>query len=669
MKRMNKKIKVVSILAVCGLLAASGIAVQASRQESIPEEENKTVQPVKQQETVEDKTVYVFADATGKSDRIVVSDWLQEETDQERKYESEEDLPVQMKVSYRLEGKEISPQQLAGQSGQVEICYEFINNRKEEAVIQGKKEELVVPFAAVSGVILDNKVFTDVEVEGGKLVNDGDRTVVVGLCFPGMNKSLEMEGKLELNDRLLIRCQAENFELMNTMTLVTNEVFNDVKLDGLDDLDSLNEDMDELSDAMIQLMEGSGKLVDGLDTLSSKSAELSSGIDQLAEGSGKLKEGTDTLSAGVQSLAEGIGQLHGGLNTLSENSPVLNAGAAQIFDTILTQANQQIAASGLQIPQLNRENYADVLNGVISSMTEEELVTRITAQAREQVSAKVNENRPQITEAVSNEVRKQVGEQVTAQVRQQVLLQVLESLQLTPEQYEAALQAGQISEEQKAQIEATVDQILASDETRSLIDANTEATMNSEEVQALITSKTEEQVNLLIEQNMGSAEVLQQIKEALNQAQAGAGTIQALKVQLDSINAFYQGVLTYTAGVDTARNGAEQLNGGATQLNAGAGTLKSGVSELDGGIHTLKDNVPALLDGVHQLAEGSHALEDGLHEFDEKGIRKLIRVVDDDLGVMVSRIRKTLDISQNYNYNGEQAENGIRFLYRTESIQ
>ena len=82
---------------------------------------------------------------------------------------TDRDLPIEMKMTYYLDGEEITPEELAGKSGKVTIRADYTNKEKAE-------NGVYVPFAAVTGMML-NKNFTNVEVTNGKFINDGDRSI------------------------------------------------------------------------------------------------------------------------------------------------------------------------------------------------------------------------------------------------------------------------------------------------------------------------------------------------------------------------------------------------------------------------------------------------------------------------------------------------------------
>jgi len=360
---------------------------------------------------VKDETVYVLAHADGTVQKIIVSDWVKntrgdsalddvteltgienvkgDETctlggDRSCVWDTrgndiyyqgsiDKELPVSVTVSYTLDGRPITPAELAGKSGSVTVRFDYTNDQYEMVNIDEKQEKIYVPFAMLTGLLLDNDVFSNVSVTNGKIINDGDRTIVAGLAFPGLQDSLGLDrDTLDLPEYVEITADTKDFALETTVTLAANELFNDAasEADGHDSLGDLDGKLEELTDAMAQLIDGSSQLYDGLCTLLDGSKELVSGIDQLAAGAAQLKQGAGDLSAGAARLQTGAMTLSQGLDQLAQSNDTLNWGAAQVFQTLLTNANGQLKAVGVEAPELTMENYAKVLDGVIASAGE-----------------------------------------------------------------------------------------------------------------------------------------------------------------------------------------------------------------------------------------------------------------------------------------------------------
>lgn len=497
---MKSKLKKTLSILLCSTFLAGGIGSAALSDQS----ELEQVENIKGNETY-----------TMNGDNMRV--WDAQGNDIYYQGNIEKELPVELAVSYQLNGKSISPAELAGKSGRVTIRFDYKNNQYETVAIDGKEEKIYVPFVMLTGMLLDNDIFTNVDVSNGKLINDGSRTVVIGMALPGLQTNLNISPeKFEIPDYVEIRADVKNFKMTNTITIATNEIFQDFDTQSLNSIDEFTNSMNQLTDAMNQLMDGSSQLYDGLCTLLEKSKELISGIDQLAEGSEKLKNGAKELDLGAADLADGAKTLADGLGQLSSNNDTLNAGSRQVAKQAKELARQKVTSAVLAQKDTIRE--------------------KVTAAVKEEVIAKV-------TEAV----------------RSNVTSTVLATQNLTQEQYEAGIQAGVITAGQQAQMEAAIRAQMETDTIKAMIDANTNVQIKSSDIQNTITQKTEEQTSLLIEQNMNSAEVQGQITAALEQAKSGAPALiegishlrdGAMKIS-DGLNEFYEkGISKLTDAVD-----------------------------------------------------------------------------------------------------------------------
>ena len=642
---------------------------------------------------------------------------------------SSEQLPVGVSIRYELDGAEVAPKDLGGKSGKLKMTFSYTNRQSEEVTINGKKEKIYVPFVMLTGMMLDNEKAGNVTVSNGKVINDGSRTYVAGFALPGMQESLGLDkDKIKLPDTVEVTADVRDFELATTLTVAANQVFNDIDTAKLDNkTDELKKKLGELTDGVNQLADGTSQLYSGLSTLLDKSGELIDGVKELysgaeqlkdgsaalAKGAGDLSDGAEKLDGGVAALQSGagklqsgagdlaggagqlddgvatlqgyIGTLAGGLSQISANSSTLVSGARQVFQTLLAEADKQIAAAGLSADSLTIDGYADTLNALTEQLSDENAQKLAYQTAYKTVSATVNSQRGVIRQAVEAQVKKQVTDGVLAAA----------GLGLDSDSYDAAVAAGQVSEEVQMQVSGAIASQMANmDET---IDAETDA-----------------QTAALIETNMQSDEVQAQIAEGVQKAAGGRQSLQALKAQLDSYSGFYYGVISYTDGVNQANAGAQeilggtvslkdgaqsladgagQLKGGTKELKSGADTLKAGSAQLkdgadalhsgavtlDGGmlqlyngIGTLNSGAGALLDGVTQLANGAQQLDAGMQKLKKEGVDALVKAADGDLTSLADRAKAMIRASkkyQSFSGLGDNTDGKVDFIFKTDAVK
>ena len=645
-------------LAVAG--SAAGVGIYAANRPAAPqtaEEAPRVMEagPETEKALRRDETVYVIANTDGSVRQIIVSDWIQnglaaaqvEERSELSQVEAvkgsatytlgqdnarvwdaqgqdlyyqgsiEKALPVDMTVTYQMDGQTVTPGQIAGKSGHVTIRFDYENRQYEMVEIDGTEEKIYVPFAMLTGLLLDSDRFTNVTVSNGKLFCDGSHTGVVGVAFPGLQEDLAMErDRLDIPDYVEIEADVKDFSLATAVTVASSGLFDQLDDETLEKLElgELTDGIGRMTDAMDQLMDGSSQLYDGLCTLLDSSQQLIDGVDRLCQG----------------------------LNELTAHNSQLNGGAKQVFESLIAAANSQLQTSGLTVPELTVDNYSQVLESLLQQLDGASAYAE--SEARKKIEAAVAAQQEQVFAAVEQAVEQQVAAQVEQAVEQQVWQQVLSAAGLTEEAYDAGTAAGAIPQKQQEQLQAALKAQMASETIKGLISQTKAAKMESDEIRALIGQKTEQTMAELVEENLQSEEVQSQIRSAAEQASAGAQSIRSLKEQLDSYQSFYQGLLAYTTGVAQARDGAAQL----------------------------QSSLPALTDGVTRLRDGSMELSDGLRQFREEGIQKLADALGGDLGQLSSRLKAIREAAQNYrSFSGdaEDMPSQVRFIYRMEAIE
>lgn len=645
-------------LAVAG--SAAGVGIYAANRPAAPqtaEEAPRVMEagPETEKDLRRDETVYVIANTDGSVRQVIVSDWIQnglaaaqvEERSELSQVEAvkgsatytlgqdnarvwdaqgqdlyyqgsiKKALPVDMTVTYQMDGQTVTPGQIAGKSGHVTIRFDYENRQYEMVEIDGTEEKIYVPFAMLTGLLLDSDRFTNVTVSNGKLFCDGSHTAVVGVAFPGLQEDLAMEkDRLDIPDYVEIQADVKDFSLATAVTVASSGLFDQLDDETLEKLElgELTDGIGRMTDAMDQLMDGSSQLYDGLCTLLDSSQQLIDGVDRLCQG----------------------------LNELTAHNSQLNGGAKQVFESLIAAANSQLQTSGLTVPELTVDNYSQVLESLLQQLDGASAYAE--SEARKKIEAAVAAQQEQVSAAVEQAVEQQVAAQVEQAVEQQVWQQVLFAAGLTEEAYDAGTAAGAIPQKQQEQLQAALKAQMASETVKGLISQTKAAKMESDEIRALIGQKTEQTMAELVEENLQSEEVQSQIRSAAEQASAGAQSIRSLKEQLDSYQSFYQGLLAYTAGVAQARDGAAQL----------------------------QSSLPALTDGVTRLRDGSMELSDGLRQFREEGIQKLADALGGDLGQLSSRLKAIREAAQNYrSFSGdaEDMPSQVRFIYRMEAIE
>lgn len=247
-----------------------------------------------------------------------------------------EEPPVTQKVTYYLDGKEISPEDLAGKSGKVKIRFDYKNTTSYTETVNGEKQTVSVPFAAITGLVLGDG-FENIEVTNGKAEVSDSSSVVLGYALPGLKDSLgikdgDLDGDVNIPEYMEMTADVENFSMPAAMTFVVN-ASDYVSTDGIDTSD-LDDMINDLKDASTQLQDGSKTLAEGTDTLADGLSTLQSKLGTFASGVGTLKSGLKTYTDGVSTLSGGLNKLNSNVPTLSNGITTLNSSAKSLNDGV-----------------------------------------------------------------------------------------------------------------------------------------------------------------------------------------------------------------------------------------------------------------------------------------------------------------------------------------------
>ncbi|WP_278997822.1 hypothetical protein [[Ruminococcus] lactaris] len=348
------------------------------------------------QDVYKEETVYVNADATGNSDEVTVSDWLKNSgsvsgnlTDESILKEiknvkgdetftengdqltwntagediyyqgtTDKELPVSVKLTYFLDGKEVKPDELKGKSGHLKIQVQYTNNEKKTVTVDGKEEEVYTPFIMMTGMILPNETFSNVTIDNGKVISDGSRNIVVGFGMPGLKDSLDLDEEttkeaedkgVTIPENFEMEADVTDFTMSSTFTVALTDLLDDMDMDNIIDVDSLKDSLNELEDAALELVSGSGTLADGASTLADGVSSYTAGADELNAGIQKYLGSNGELNGRVTEYVNGVGKVVKGVKDYTSGTNALANGV-----TSYVAGEQKIAAGAAQLSQLSK---------------------------------------------------------------------------------------------------------------------------------------------------------------------------------------------------------------------------------------------------------------------------------------------------------------------------
>lgn len=529
-----------------------------------------------------------------------------------------EEPPVTQKVTYYLDGKEISPEDLAGKSGKVKIRFDYTNTTSYTETVNGEKQTVSVPFAAITGLVLGDG-FENIEVTNGKAEVSDSSSVVLGYALPGLKDSLgikdgDLDGDVNIPEYMEMTADVENFSMPAAMTFVVN-ASDYVSTDGIDtsDLDDMINDLKDastqLQDGSKTLAEGTDTLADGLSTLQSKLGTFASGVGTLQSGLKTYTDGVSTLSGGLNTLGNSTGALVSGADKLNSGAGQLASGSATLKDGLKTYTD---GASQLNtgLNQLN-DNTGSLATGV-TSLNDGAKTLSDGINAANKGAAGVSAGAAQLKTSI--DTAKTGADSLAAGAKQvdEGVGQLTQSLSDMPETIKNNINKSleQLNELNVGTLFKTLGYINTDKITVDNVSAAADAAVNhaGDIIDALTNmqnqnpSATYNQILVGLFQGKGAVSVYSTVNQSVTDS---ASTVQALK---DGSAKVSDGASSLDAGLGQLSDGASELSSGASDLAKGTTQLATGATELQTGTQSLADKLPELTKGITSLVNGSNEL-------------------------------------------------------------
>lgn len=529
-----------------------------------------------------------------------------------------EEPPVTQKVTYYLDGKEISPEDLAGKSGKVKIRFDYTNTTSYTETVNGEKQTVSVPFAAITGLVLGDG-FENIEVTNGKAEVSDSSSVVLGYALPGLKDSLgikdkDLDGDVNIPEYMEMTADVKNFSMPAAMTFVVN-ASDYVSTDGIDtsDLDDMINDLKDastqLQDGSKTLAEGTDTLADGLSTLQSKLGTFASGVGTLQSGLKTYTDGVSTLSGGLNTLGNSTGALVSGADKLNSGAGQLASGSATLKDGLKTYTN---GASQLNtgLNQLN-DSTGSLATGV-TSLNDGAKTLSDGINAANKGAAGVSAGVAQLKTSI--DTAKTGADSLTAGAKQvdEGVDKLKQSLSDMPETIKARINQSlePLNKLNVGKLFKTLGYIDTDKITVDNVSAAADAAVNNagDIITALTSmndpypSATYNKILVGLSQGKGAVSVYSVVNKSVTDS---ASTVKALK---DGSAKVSEGASSLDAGLGQLADGASELSSGASDLAKGTTKLATGATELQTGTQSLADKLPELTKGITSLVNGSNEL-------------------------------------------------------------
>lgn len=731
---MNKR----HIMKITGSVALSAILATATLPVTVNAEE-KNENPTEKTETV-----YSVLNGDGSVSDIVVSSWLHdedgikdlkeklnltdvrnvktdetpEESNGEYTWNSDsndvyyqgkasEKLPVSMKITYELDGQEISESDLDGKTGHLKIRIHMTNENSETKTINGKNIVIHPCFVAGGMMTLNNDHVENVHCEQGKIVSDGSSQILVFAAVPGLKETLDsadlskVSDEMKVGDDVEIECDVTDYENANLMMGMSDEVDISEVLGDIDSLDELTDGIDQLMDADDQLIDGAKQLEEGTKTLITESEPLTSSsgsIRVLSNGALTLNDGALRLKAALGQYTGGVSQLNAGVNALY----AIPQGAKKISDGITVSTSDSTSlADGVSSLTKGLE---DMKNQVDAGMNTEQVA------AMSQKLAEANQLLDQMSGMITNDLNTLNALNITLNASITNLGSLPEDIAnnandigTTLTNAIGALQTayGNIPDDNPAkdtvgqQLQILVGQATALNnyfgqlqQAMSTLTSSTDGmpSVLTQAIGALTSMQSDiekakvglNQLSATLEASKGSLSALgsmqAQMDAGFDQLIAGSKQIQA---GVATVNAGVQQLEEQSqAGIDQVKAATSTLAANNDALNSGMSSLQEGTQSLadqSGSFNEMADGLDSLKSAFETLHDGAKQLSDGQQQFRDEGLNELKEKVDlsvDEINMLKDIMDEVSAMNKEYREyagNNEDYEVVTRYVFRTKT--
>ena len=453
----------------------------------------------------------------------------------------DKELPIDISVRYKLDGKEISSKDIVGKTGNVEIIIEYKNNDKHEVDVNGTKVEMYTPFIVGCGTYISNENNKNIEVKNGKIINDGSKTMVIGLAMPGMQESLGInKDKVDIPTTVEISMESKDFEMNNIINYITPKIIEENDIQVFEEIKNIYSKIDELQTASKQIEEGAKTLEEGTVTYTEKSAEFNNAISQFSQGVNTANDSYKQINAGISELNSKSGQLRSGSKQLSEGISAVEAGVSQM-------------QNGLNASKGSIESLVQGASNVAGGLTQLESSITVTdyTQTINQINAQITNLQNIINNETLSPTSKQVLEAQIEANRQEVIM-----LQETTQKMQALKSNVGTLSGGASQINGGIQTLAGSITT---LNTGLETLLGSA---GALSKGATTLYNGTIQLSEGTAK----LQKGSSQMQAGLSTLDtSSKKILDADNQLVEGAKTISEGAGTLQNGIQEFNNSAIE--------------------------------------------------------------------------------------------------------
>ena len=431
------------------------------------------------------------------------------------------ELPWDIAIGYELDGKSISPAELGGQSGALEMTLSVKPNGNAPGAFA---DEMMLQIT----VTLDASLCKDISAGGATVANAGGDKTLAFTVLPGAEAEYTVTADVEDFTMAGLTIAGVNYDIASAMGDTT------------------------------EITDGVGQMTDAISQLSDGASQLASGAGSLRSGAGSFGSGLSTLSAGSAELVAGSEQIAGALSQISASLPGAgtDAEAAAAADAQSAGAGMTLDLSALAQLPAGLEQAADGLEQAGAAL----------AQLAEGYGAAY----PALAQAVEAIPEPSVSEEDIGALM--ALAPDNEALAALVANYQAAQTVKAVWAQASAAFEAVQDNLPTLAEGVNSAAASLRQT--AQQISAAM-SATGGQIDLsgLLQLTSGLSQLAQSYSAFHEGLVSYAGGVDALSANWSSVY----------SGISSLASGAGELSDGVAALNEETSKIPELIDELTGG--------------------------------------------------------------------------------------
>ena len=596
--------------------------------------------------------------------------------------------PVTFSIDYKLNGKTIKLEDALGKDGQFEMQIKAQNNHRKNITLNGKQQNLFVPYAVLGLIPFDKDIFKNIDADHAKVISDGNKEMIAFVTLPGMKQNFDVK---DIDEKIHIKADVKDLSMNPIyLTAVPLEI----------DLDDEEIDLSTIEDLKASLLEGLTELKDGTQALYEGNETFNEGVHQLELGTVSAKEGAQQLELGASALEEALQQAQTGSNALANGSKQVAAGNTELaerFNTVMRSINgngSNLASDALgnKIKGFN-DNISKLVDGT-KAINEGVIRTEKGAMLLNggvlQLIENIEDNKVKITKmmaeigVVLDKKEKDIENLKQKQLQLESMYHILNQSEARFNENDEKVQFVQVVQiidalpkDEQSLIRGTMNSLIEGNlalivemiTTFEAIQSQYElaqVTLNSldnpETIQQIEALKTGSGKLLegLEDLSKGSDDLLKgmqqlqivtnQMNEKLNQTLLSTPTL------MNEINSLAKGSQDLASGNQGLNAGISEIAGKAPELQAGTAALNSGLNELNTG-------ASALSEGSDQLLAGSKTLYEAVAEVDvnEQQFDELLEYKDE--------LEALMDNNDSFTGKNDTIESKVKFIYKTNKLE